>query len=762
MISIDFVIKRRKKQILVLMKILRKIIWLTFLFFCALSLLAFGYYFAVTKDVSLRPEKLLLDEKTLVLYDGNDELLTGANLSSIKQTVSAKDLPKYTLQAFVDTEDRRFYSHNGFDYLRIGRALVNNLQAGGFKEGASTISQQLVKNTHLTQEKTIKRKLKEWKLTRQLEKRYEKNEILEKYLNTIYFGHSCFGITSASNFYFNKTPQDLTLGESAILAGLIKSPNNYSPFRHPENCKRRKATVLNAMLRQKSITEREKEVAMQEPLPVFHEKSRNADYFHFVFEELTSLSEQQGFTVGGKVEVGTYLDPELQRETERVASTFSESDKTILILDNKTHGFKSAISTLGNARRLPGSLIKPLLVYTPALEENLLSPATPILDEKVNYGGYSPENYDGTYHGYVSARECVEKSLNIPAVKTLQALGIKKGAQYLQNLGLPVDKEDFSLALALGGMKNGFTLQDLVSAYSSLPCEGVYQKGSFISFIKINGVPVYTHEKKPKRVFSRESAYLMTDMLKSTAKTGTAKKLRSFPFDISAKTGTVGTTKGNTDAYALSYTTLDTACVWLGNADNRYIPHTGGGAPCNLLLEINKALQENYQNKKITIPAFEKPKDILCVKLDKASYYDTHTLSLADDLAPENFVFEELFKKSAIPLTKSTFFTSPTIFTPEIKVKNGVVCILFDKRFPSEYTYEISRNDYTTHTTLYQGKLQSIFEDTTVKTGKSYQYQVTPYYGKQKGKTVILPSVYIPEKLSKEENKMIENKWWEY
>lgn len=744
------------------MKILRKIFILSTLAFLSVCLVAFGYYFAVTKGISLDEEKLVLNEKTLVLYDENGEALSGVNSLSVKQTVKVKNLHEYTLHAFIDTEDRRFYTHDGFDYLRIARALLNNLKAGGFSEGASTVSQQLVKNTHLSQEKTIKRKLREWKLTRQLEKKYTKKEILEKYLNSVYFGHSCFGIASASNFYFNKPAEDLTLGESAILAGLLKSPNNYSPFRNPENCKRRKTTVLNAMLRQKSIHEREKELALQEPLPVLSEKSKNADYFHFVFDELTTLSEEYGFTVGGKIEIGTYLNQELQRETEKVANGFSGCDKTILLLDNQTHGFKSAISTIGNACRLPGSLIKPLLVYAPAIEENLLSPATPILDEKVNYNGYSPENYDGKYHGYVSTRECVEKSLNIPAIKTLQALGIKKGAQYLEKLGLPVEKEDYSLALALGGMKKGFSLKDLVSAYSVFPCKGNYQKGSFISFVNINGLPVYKKQNKTKKVFSEESAYLLSDILKTTAQVGTAKKLRNTPFEVCAKTGTVGTNKGNTDAYALSYSAFDTACVWLGNADNSYIPYTGGGEPCNLLLEINKEIARHYEEREISIPKLEQPKNIVRIKLDKTSYYDTHTLSIADEIAPENAVFSELFKKSAIPLSKSDCFTNPTISTPQIMVIDDKVKISFDGRFPSFYDYEIIRSDYTTHTTVYKGELSQFFIDENIKTGKSYQYSVIPSYQNRQGKPVFLPTVFIPERLSEEEKKIIKKDWWEY
>ncbi len=746
------------------MKIIKKLFLLILLLLLALIIFAFGYYFAVTRRISLNPEKLLFSEKTITFYDEKGEPIRGASTPFFKQTISIEAIPTHTKQAFIDTEDKRFYRHNGYDVKRILRASVNNLKSLSFKEGASTISQQLIKNTHLSQEKTLKRKLQEWKLTGELEKKYSKEEILEKYLNTIYFGHSCFGITSAAEFYFGKTPSELTLADSAILAGLVKSPNNYSPFQAPANCKRRKATVLNAMERNGSISQEEKSAALSVPLPEATKHKRDCGYFHSVFEELTEISEKNNFKIGGKLEIYTYLDQDVQSAVEKIAETHTESDKTIIVLNGKNQGFKACVSTVGKIKRLPGSLIKPLLVYAPALEENIISPATPILDERIDYNGYAPENYDNLFHGYVSARECVEKSLNIPAVKTLETLTLKKATTYLENLGLPVPETDNSLALALGGMKEGYSLQALVAAYAALQNEGVFQPTGFISAVKINDITVYTKPTTKKRVFSEDTAYLMSDILKGVAQKGTAKKLRALPFALAAKTGTVGTKNGNTDAYALSYTPLDCAAVWLGNADNSKIDYTGGGAPCSILSSVNKALYALYQKNGQSIPDFSQSKNVRKIDLDKTAYYDTHTLCLADKYAPESERFSELFKKSAIPLNTSTSFSNPTIIPPELTLCDGAVKITFDKHSPTYYTYKIDRYDYVTHTTVYEGEFIPIFTDQTLSENKNYVYTIIPIYKENIGKPIVLPTVTTksgePPKLNDRE--ILSKNWWEY
>ena len=744
------------------MKTLRKILLVLFSFLGVATLVASAYCFVITSDVKLSPERLILNEKNVCLYDCEGAHVTNASTALLKQTTPIADCPTHLKNAFINVEDKRFYQHRGYDFRRIARAAVSNLKAKSFKEGASTISQQLIKNTHLTQEKTLKRKLQEWKLTKELERRYTKDEILEKYLNTIYFGHSCFGISSAASFYFGKTPRELTLGESAILAGLVKSPNHYSPFKNPENCQKRKTVVLNVMLKNGSITEKEKMDALNAPLPTSSPIKNDNGYVHFVFDELTALSEKYAFKVGGKVEIFTYLDQEVQGHLEEIAQGYMQSDKTLLVLDGSSKGFKGCVSTVGNICRLPGSLIKPLLVYTPALEENVISPATPICDCKVDYNGYAPENYDGVYHGYVSARECVEKSLNIPAVKTLEALTLKKATKYLEKLHLPVDEGDKTLALALGGMRKGYTLKDIVSAYSALQSGGSFAPCGFISSVRINGLPVYKKTISKEKVFSEESAYLMTDMLKSTVQNGTAKKLRSLPFEIAAKTGTVGTQKGNTDAYALSYTAKDCAAVWLGNADNRKIDCTGSGKPCSILYEINEALEGIYKAKKTSIEGFQKPKNVAYIDLDKSAYYDTHTLLLADDKAPAAHRISELFKSSAIPLNKSTSFSKPNVIPPTISVKDNSVCITFDERSPSYYTYKIERRDYASHTTLYEGKFIPQFVDDTLVEGNVYVYTVTPIFDGVNGPPIFLPSVSIQvgEKAEIGHDKILSKDWW--
>ncbi len=745
------------------MRIIRKILWLIFMLVLAGSLIALGYYLAATKNTALNPDKLVLSEKNIVIYDKDGVEVNNVASLSFQQTVSVNEIPNHTKNAFVATEDKRFYSHHGFDLKRIIKAALNNLKAGSFKEGASTISQQLIKNTHLSQEKTIKRKLREWKLTRALEKKYTKAEILEKYLNTIYFGHSCFGIQSAANFYFGKNANELSLSESAILAGLVKSPNNYSPFNNPEQCLKRRNCVLTLMKNNNFINDSLLRNATNEALPIaptHHET--HAGYIQFVFDELTQLSEQCHFTVGGKIEISTFLDVKLQQYLDNATNENIGCDKTILVADNRTHGYKACVATARNIRRLPGSLIKPLLVYTPAIEENLLSPATPILDEKVDYNGYSPENYDKSYRGYVSARECVEKSLNVPAVKVLSSIGVSKAVSYLEKMGLPIDTDDFSLALALGGMKQGFTLKELVSAYSSLSGEGVKNEFGFIQSIKINDVFVYKKNDAPIRVFSKESAYLMTDMLKSATKNGTAKKLRSLPFEIAAKTGTVGTEKGNTDAYALSYTPWDCVAVWLGNKNNDCIEYTGGGLPCNYLLEINEYLYKSYQAENINIPSFTRPKNVVCVTLDKASYYDTHTLLLADDMSPMEYRFSELFKSDCIPLKSNNSFSNPSISPPSLSVENGKVILRFDKNLPKYYTYTIDRYDYVTHTTVYFGEFIPTFIDENIEKEKTYIYTVIPAYKQQTGKKIILPAVNTKYTPNANDQAIIKQNWWDY
>lgn len=740
------------------MRVIKKIFLTLLLLSGILFCVALGYYFIVTKDVVLDKNKLIFNVKNVCVYNYDNALSTSVQLENLKQVVNIQSIPEHTRFAFVDAEDKRFFSHNGFDFRRIVKASLANLKSGSYKQGASTISQQLIKNTHLSHEKTLKRKLKEWKLTRKLEKAFSKNEILEKYLNSIYFGHNCFGIASASYFYFGKPTSELDVADSAILAGLLKSPNNYSPFKNPEKCQARKKSVLNAMKENGHISENTYLDAINKPLPKnFNTTKSNSGYAHFVFDELAELSETQRFTVGGKIEIYTYLNENLQAKLVSLFESYEDSDFFASILNGETGGFSACLSSVGNVKRLPGSLLKPLLVYAPAIEENFLSPATPILDERVDFSGYSPENFDKKFHGYVSARECLSKSLNVPAVKVLQSLGIEKGASYLEKLNLPVEKEDQSLALALGGMKHGYTMPNLLSAYSALQNQGEYTSGAFIKEIKIDGQTVYKRTPKKHKVFSKETAYLTTDMLKTAVQSGTAKKLRSFHSPIAVKTGTVGTDKGNTDAYGISYTVNDVIGVWLGNADNTFISQTGGGLPCNYLLKINEYLYEK------PLKDFTIPDGVSTVELDKTYYYDTHTTVLADKNSPKEYRFPELFKNTNIPAKTSELFSNPTINTPILTFNGQSITITFDEKSPRFYQYKIVRYDYATHNTLYFGDFIKEFTDSRLEEDKTYIYTVYPVYNGTVGNEIALPSISTKkgENILNDKN-ILEKNWWEY
>ncbi len=724
----------------------------------------FAYYKIITHNVTLQHDRLLTSEKNLLLFD-RDKALIPLQFSTEKQTVPEKEIPWHTKQAFIDVEDRRFYKHKGFDYKGFARAVVHNVRSHSLKEGASTISQQLIKNTHLSQEKTLKRKLQEWKLTRQLEKEYSKEEIITKYLNTIYFGHSCFGIESASEFYFNKRVQDLSIAESATLAGMIKSPNHYSPFREPHNCQKRRSCVLKIMQDNGSITQTQRQEAENTPLPVhIPQTCQDKNYPAFVMEELTELAEKHNFRITGRIEIQTYMDKSLQDYIEKLGNAHTESGKSFIVLDAKCGGFTAALSSIGNAKRLPGSIIKPLLVYAPAIEENYLSPATQILDNPIEYSGYAPQNYDGEFHGYVSTRESIEKSLNVPAVKVLSSVGVSKCVGYLEKLDLNVQEEDKTLALALGGMKHGFPLTDLLAAYSVFPNNGVKTACGFIEKIKINGAVVYKKPMSTRRVFTPESAYLLTDMLKTTAQRGTAKKLRDLPFDVAAKTGTVGTKNGNTDAYALSYTPQNCLGVWLGNADGRKIEYTGGGLPCNYLKDINEYIYAKNKKAGISPEPFSPPENVVKIELDKSTYYDTHTILRADENSPAEYRFSELFKKSAIPLNKSTSFTFPCILCPTISLTKNGVEIKFNPQSPSYYTYRIERSDYASHTTVYEGKFQPVFMDKNIKADTIYTYTVTPLYKEKIGKAITLPTISTIKVDTNliEDKKILETDWWNH
>ncbi len=714
------------------MKRAAKIVLLTTLILLILMLCAITTFYIVTADAKLDKSKLIDYDRTIEIYDDEGNLIENATVDGNKSSVNVGDLPDHVKNAFIASEDRVFYRHNGLNYKRMAMALFKNIASFSFKEGASTISQQLIKNTHLSNSKTLTRKLKEIKLTRQLEKKYSKNEILEMYLNTIYFGHSCYGLQSAARFYFGCDAPDLTLEQGAQLAGLLVSPNNYSPFKDEQKSIKRRNIVLNSMLECGFITRKQFEEACKKPSG--HVKGdppcSYGSFTNAVFNELDGLNLNAYSDLSG-CKIYTSLNSEIQSAVENIPS---ECDISILITDenNMVCAYRS---TVGDVKRQPASTIKPLLVYAPAIEEKLIHSFTKIDDSPVTFGSYSPENYDKKYHGEVTVAESIAKSYNIPAVKTLNALGCKKSAEYAEKLSIALDEGDETLALALGGMKHGVTLKNLCDGYTVFRRGGCYSPSKFISKITDrNGNVIYSANFQQHNVFSPGTASVINEMLEETAKTGTAKKLKNITFDIAAKTGTAGDDKGNTDAYAIAYTSENTFAVWMGDRENKKFEITGGGACCDIL----KQIIENYYNSP---PApLETNKGTATVEIDRAEY-NRGKIVLAEKICPALNKLKVKCIDGNTPKQISTRFSNPSIAKPHINVDKDSISIVLCME---EYYSILVKCD---NEIIYDGPICTNVTDRP-KSGR-HVYSVTPYYSsgnnKYFGECITLPEIFISE-----------------
>ena len=713
---------------------------------------ALAFYFAATAGATLQTDKLVSAQEGCVIYDIYDEPVAEVSAEGRPRSVRESELPAHVQDAFICAEDKNFYSHRGLDYKGIARALIANLKARAFKQGASTISQQLIKNTQLTNEKTVRRKLKEIRLTRKLEKRYTKAQILEMYLNTIYFGHGCYGIESASGFYFRKHAAELDVADAATLAAIIRSPNNYSPFVDKKSCLHARDHVLRRMREQGKISESEYDRALAEPLPEQgKEETFCADYIAAAYREMEELPFWHPYKILEGCKVYTYLRPELQNYAEQLKTDADRSGKSILIAENSSRGIAAWHTTEGELRRSPGSALKPFL-YAAAIQENLLAPCTPILDEQTAFGEYCPTGYRETYKGWVSAREALADSLNIPAVKVLNSLGTKRGAQYLQKFGLRVMEEDRTLALALGGMAEGYTPRELAGAYTALVRGGTYAPLTYIRRIEdADGKTLYEHSPATIRAVDEDSAALTINMLQSASKTGTAKKLSVLPFDIAAKTGTNGTREGNIDAWALSCTSEHTVAVWMGNADNAPTDITGGGLPCHYCMLLNKKIYGSSSPAPFEIPPSVKKCDI-----DLTCYNGEHLVRLATQEQPDQYRYTELFRETSLPTEYSPVYASPRDEAVLEANKSG---IRIELCYTEYYKYIIKREYNGRIYQIYDGSVDGTYLDTSPPADR-FRYRITPYFVGRSGHPVFGCEVATPYVDRSSIKADIPDNWW--
>ena len=694
-------------------------------------------------SVKFDKEKLIAVNQEIVVY--NDDNVELKNTISNKSIVKIEDVPNHVVNAFISIEDKDFFKHNGLNYKRIAKAMFNNLKSFSFKEGASTISQQLIKNTHLTNEKTIKRKVKEMLLTKKLEKEFSKKDILETYLNVIYFGENSYGIERAALTYFGKETKDLTLWEGATLAGIIKSPYTYSPVYNPENCLKRRNLVLSEMLRDKKISQAQYDEAVNMPLEIVDRKQEQGVNNLYVkacineAEQILNLSEKDIMLSG--IKIYSYLDDEVQKQLYDIANNENNyhtnsygntNDSLLIMIDNETYAVLGYAGKsdydLTNFVRQPGSTIKPILVYAPALEKGLVSPDTLILDEEINYGGYSPKNVGGKYYGYVSVKESICDSLNVPAVKTLDYVGIENAKQFAKKAGIKFDENDNGLALALGGFTNGVTLKELTNSFLPFVNDGNFSKANFVrKIVDVNGKTLYEHKPKEEKIMGEDTAYLMTSMLKEACKTGTSMKLKNLDFDVAGKTGTVAITgtNNNTDAYSVAYTTKHTMGVWIGNYSNatKYVlegKNNGGTYATNM---IKMCFEELYANNKPE--NFKQPNSVKEVEIDLKEYENNHVIKLASSNCPDRYKIKTLVSKRFEPKETSELFANLSVENFDVKIENGKVLVCFDAEDYLKYEIMRVENGKTKSLKKYSNKKGKIeYYDFNIKENSTYNYYI--------------------------------------
>jgi penicillin-binding protein 1A len=502
------------------------------------------------------------------------------------------DLPPYLPKAFVAIEDRRFYDHHGVDPIGMSRALLRDLVGGGSIEGGSTLTQQLAKNLFLTQERTLSRKIQEAILAFWLERRYSKDQILELYLNRVYFGSGAYGVEAAAQKYFGKSARFVTLSEAAVLAGLMKSPTKLAPNRNLAGANERAAQVITAMAEQGHITEAMAKLALANPAQVKHDKS--AGSINYAADYVMDALDDTVGAIDEDIVVTTTINLKMQAEAERAltdelnakGAKFGVEQGALVALDPNgavkamVGGRNYADSQFNRAvaaKRQPGSSFKPF-VYLAALEKGL-TPDTVREDAPISIKGWSPENYSREYFGPVTLTKALALSLNTVAVRLGLEVGPKTVVAVAHRLGITSDLDPVP-SIALGS--SDVTPLEMVSAYAAFANGGLGVQPHVIARVRTaNGKQLYARRNASfGRVIEPQYVAMMNQMMQETLLTGTAHKAELPGWQAAGKTGT---SQDWRDAWFLGYTSYLVAGVWLGNDDSSPTRKVSGG---NLPVEI--------------------------------------------------------------------------------------------------------------------------------------------------------------------------------
>jgi len=710
---------RKKNKLTPLKKVLLGFLGIFILCFLFLA----GYTIvAIAQTPEWDPTLLSAKSESSIVFDKDGKPIAQLHASENRLSVEYEDIPQLVKDTFIAVEDKRFFQHHGFDIIRIAKSALDIIKTGEVVGGGSTITIQLAKNAFIEDPTALKlsRKIQELVLALQIERAYTKEEILTFYLNRIYFGESSFGIRTAAQTYFGKELNELNPAEVALLAGLPQAPSVYDPYINPDKAKTRRNIVLGVMRDANLITQEEYEKYKEEPftfveqvkaketeveLPEAATRNKNHPYFvDYVIHELQDkhgLSPEQIFS--GGLKIYTTLDTKIQTAAEKAFANPENFPKSVddipvqgamTVLEVETGAITAMVggreyTPMGlnrawQSKRQPGSTAKPLVVYAPALEHGGYYPGTVFDDMPVTYkdggGTWSPVNFDtqtSGWKGLITMREAVRNSVNVYAVKLMDALGIDYAWQFAKNnLGLDLKESDKVLSMALGTFQ--ISTLEMASCYATFANNGV--KNEPYSVIKVetrDGKTLVEYTPSPKRVMKETTAYIMNDLLRTVVTSGTGTRARMGNWYICGKTGTTsldpkiyGYRTGNPDAWFAGYSPKYVGVVWMGydkDPDKKHYLRQvyGGSYPTTIWKEVMTVAHEGLQVQS-SIP---RPKGITAVTFDRKSGL------LPSSLTPEEFISTEICAVDSVPTSVSDIWIELLVdpINPNLLAAEGTV-----------------------------------------------------------------------------------------
>jgi len=714
-----------------------KSVLLTILGIFVLTSVAIGAYTvkAALGTPEWDPQILTEQKQSSIVYDKEGNQIAQLHASENRLLVDFEDIPKLVTDTFIAVEDKRFNEHFGADPIRIIKSAINNLKSGTLSEGGSTITIQLAKNAFIEDKtaKKLERKIQELVLAIQIERTYTKNEILTFYLNRIFFGESSFGIRTAAQTYFGKELKDLAPSEVALLAGLPQAPSAYDPYLNPDKAKKRRAIVLGIMRDNGIISAEQYEKGIDEPFTFVDQvkakqakvnlpptSTQNKQYPYFVDYVIAELQDKYEFSpeqiYNGGLHIYTTVDSKIQDATEKAFANPDNFPKSVddipvqgamTVLEPETGAITAMVggreyTPMGlnrawQSRRQPGSTAKPLVVYAPALEHGGFYPGTVFDDMPVEYndgngGIWAPVDYDtqtSGWRGLITMREAVRDSVNVYAVKLLDAMGINYGWQFAKNnLGIPLTESDQVLSLSLGTFQ--VSTLEMASAYGTFANNGV--KAEPFSVLKVdgaNGKTLMESTVSKKRVMKETTAFLMNDLLRTVVTSGTGTRARIDNWYICGKTGTTsldpkvyGYKSGNPDAWFAGYSPKYVGIVWMGydsDEDKRHYLYKvyGGSYPASIWKQVMTVAHEGLPVQS----SINRPQGLTSVK------YDMKSGLLPSSLTPSQFISNEICAVDSVPTSVSDAWVevyvdpnNPNVLVPEKYGGVPKVCLVVPDR----------------------------------------------------------------------------------